>query len=276
MKSLYKTLEIGENASADEIKKSYRRLARKYHPDVNPDKSAEEKFKEINAAYEVLSDPKKKAQYDAHGDAMFGGQNFSDFARGGAGGDISEILRNLFGDGNFGGFGGFGGFQDLDIESAIEIPMRLAILGGKQLIRTQMESFEIKIPAGVKNGEMIRAAGKGRMIGKNRGDLLLKISVAPDPDYEQNGDDLTKNFDVPLGIAMFGGAVDVETLYKNVRVKIPQNTKNSQKFRVKELGAKNRKTGKMGDLYLRANVILPNIQDLDASVRENLRSALQK
>ncbi len=97
-KSLYETLEVNENATHDEIKKAYRKLARKYHPDVNKDKGAEEKFKEINAAYEVLSDPEKKQQYDQYGDSMFGGQNFHDFARGqGSSVDLDEILRQMFG-----------------------------------------------------------------------------------------------------------------------------------------------------------------------------------
>ncbi|MGM0622644.1 MAG: DnaJ domain-containing protein, partial [Campylobacterota bacterium] len=110
-KSLYQTLEINENASEAEIKKAYRRLARKYHPDINKDAGAEEKFKEINAAYEVLSDPQKKAQYDQYGDTMFGGQNFHDFARGQGGGvDLDDILNSIFGQGGFGGArGGFGG-----------------------------------------------------------------------------------------------------------------------------------------------------------------------
>jgi len=109
-KSLYDTLGVSENASADEIKKAYRKLARKYHPDINKDESAVEKFKEINAAYEVLSDTEKKSQYDQFGDQMFGGQNFQDFARGqGSNVDLDEILRQMFGGG--GGFNGGGGFS---------------------------------------------------------------------------------------------------------------------------------------------------------------------
>ncbi|DAB27703.1 MAG TPA: DnaJ family protein, partial [Sulfurimonas sp. UBA10385] len=109
-KSLYDTLEISDNASEAEIKKAYRKLARQYHPDVNKEKGAEDKFKEINAAYEILSDKKKKSQYDMHGDNMFGGQNFHDFSRshrGGGQADLDEILRSMFSGG--GGFGGFGG-----------------------------------------------------------------------------------------------------------------------------------------------------------------------
>jgi len=103
-KSLYETLGVSENASMDEIKKSYRKLARKYHPDINKDESAVDKFKEINAAYEVLSNAEKKAQYDQHGDSMFGGQNFHDFASSQGGGvDLDEILRQMFGGGGHGG-----------------------------------------------------------------------------------------------------------------------------------------------------------------------------
>ncbi|HEF7977553.1 TPA: DnaJ domain-containing protein, partial [Campylobacter jejuni] len=102
MNSLYETLEVSKNASADEIKKAYRRLARKYHPDINKEKGAEEKFKEINAAYEILSDEKKRAQYDQYGDSMFGGQSFHDFSRNTGGVNLDDILKDLFG----GGFGG--------------------------------------------------------------------------------------------------------------------------------------------------------------------------
>ena len=106
-KSLYDTLDVSQDASADEIKKAYRRLARKYHPDVNKDAGAEEKFKEINAAYEILSDEQKRRQYDQYGDNMFGGQNFHDFAHSQGGANLDDILRSIFGGG--GGFGGFGG-----------------------------------------------------------------------------------------------------------------------------------------------------------------------
>lgn len=279
-KSLYDTLEINENSSADEIKKAYRKLARKYHPDVNKDPKAEEKFKEINAAYEVLSDPEKKQQYDQYGDSMFGGQNFSDFARGqGAGVDLDEILRQMFGGGFAqGGFaqGGFGGFSepDLDTQAQITIAFDVAILGGKQHISINNDSFDIKIPEGIENGQKIRAKGKGKSYQGQRGDLIIKVNVSESNEYERKLDTLTKNFDVPLKMALFGGKIEIKTIHKDITLKIPQNTKQNQKFRVKELGVYNRKTKKRGDLYLKANIFLPKIENLPEDLIKLLEEKL--
>ena len=300
-KSLYETLGVSDNASEAEIKKAYRKLARQYHPDVNKDPGAEDKFKEINAAYEVLSDKEKKAQYDAYGDQMFGGQNFHDFARGqGANVDLDEILRQMFGgDGGFGGsagFGGAGGFGgggfggnagyggfgggrqtvNLDIESAITVPFSVAILGGKHGVTVQGESFDIKIPAGIKDGEKLRVRGKGHKQGGQSGDLYLKIHVAQNPEYERDGDNLVKSFDVPLFAALFGDKILVNTLEKEITLKVPQNTKNGQRFRVKELGAVNRKTNQKGDLYLKANIVLPHVDDLDETLAAMMKEKLPK
>ena len=294
-KSLYETLGVSDNATEAEIKKSYRKLARQFHPDVNKDPDAEEKFKEINAAYEVLSDKNKKAQYDMHGDQMFGGQNFHDFARGqGGGADLDEILRQMFGQGGgFGGFGGqgggfggggFGGFSghqqqqvNLDIEANVTVPFATAILGGKHNVSVQGDSFDIKIPAGIKDGEKMRVKGKGQSMQGQRGNLILHINIATTPDYERDGDNLVKTFDVPLYAALFGDKITIETLEKEIKLKVPQNTKNGQRFRVKEMGAINRKTKQKGDLYLRANIVLPNVEDLDeelvALMKEKLATA---
>jgi len=282
-KSLYDTLEVSEGASSDEIKKAYRKLARKYHPDVNKEPEAEEKFKEINAAYEVLSDPEKKAQYDQFGDSMFGGQNFHDFARGqGQNVNLDEILRQMFGGGGAGGFGGasgfgqggfgggFGGFDepDLDLQAQITIPFDVAILGGKQ----NSGSFDVKIPEGIKDGQKIRARGKGKSYHGQVGDLIIKINVADSPEYERDEFTLTKTFDVPLKTALFGGKVEIKTIHKDITLKVPQNTKQNQKFRVKELGVLNRKAGTKGDLHLKANIVLPKVEDLD----EDLINLLQE
>ncbi len=284
-KSLYETLEVTDNASEAEIKKAYRKLARKYHPDVNKNKDAEDKFKEINSAYEILSDKEKKQQYDMHGDSMFGGQNFHDFSRshGGGQGDLDDILRQMFASG--GGFGGGGnpfggGFSqqhqepNLDIQTSVTIPFSVSILGGSHSISVSGDRFDIKIPAGVKSGEKMRVKGKGHAQGGRAGDLFLKITVAPNPEYARDGDDLIKTFDLPLKAAFFGDKIAIATLDKEIKLKVPQNTKNGQRFRVKEMGAMNRKTKVRGNLYLAANIILPKVEDLDEELITVLKEKL--
>jgi len=289
-KSLYETLEVSENASEAEIKKAYRKLARKYHPDVNKEASAEEKFKEINSAYEILSDKEKKAQYDMHGDSMFGGQNFHDFSRnaGGAGaGNLDDILREMFSQG--GGFGGGGGFSgggfgggfhqqapNLDIETSVTIPFVVSILGGSHSVAVNGDRFDIKIPAGVNSGEKMRVKGKGHAQGGQVGDLFLKITVASNPEYEREGDNLVKSFNVPLYAALFGDKIAIQTLEKEIKLKVPKNTKNGQRFRAKEMGAMNRKTKVRGDLYLKANIILPKVDELDEDLVTIMQEKLPK
>ncbi len=290
--SLYDTLGVTESASADEIKKAYRRLARKYHPDINKDKDAEAKFKEINAAYEILKDDEKRRQYDQHGDTMFGGQNFHDFASSQGSADLDEILRNIFGGGmggsrsgfggfsggfNSGGFGGnFGGQQapNLDVEAKITIPFNVAILGGKHSISYGGDDFDIKIPAGIKNGEKMRLKGKGKSYNGQRGDLFLHVEVAESPEYERDGDDLSKSIDIPLKTALFGGKVSVSTPHKEVTLKVKENTKNGQKFRVKGYGVENRKTHEKGDLYLKANIVLPDVNTIDEDLKTQMKEKL--
>lgn len=290
-KSLYDTLDVSQDASADEIKKAYRRLARKYHPDVNKDAGAEEKFKEINAAYEILSDEQKRRQYDQYGDNMFGGQNFHDFAHSQGGANLDDILRSIFGGGGgFGGFGGqssrggfggfssggFGGFNepDLDISAKITIPFNVSILGGKHALSFSGESFDVKIPAGIKSGEKMRVKDKGKSYQGRKGDLILNVDVAPSPEYTREGDDLVKTIDIPLKTALFGGKVIVDTLYKEITLKVKEDTKNGQKFRVKEYGALNRKTQVKGDLYLVANIILPSLESLDRELKALMEAKL--
>jgi curved DNA-binding protein len=278
-KSLYETLGVSESASADEIKKAYRKLARKYHPDINKDESAQDKFKEINAAYEVLSDTQKKSQYDQHGDSMFGGQNFHDFASGqGAGVDLDEILRQMFGGGGgmgggFGGMGGFGG-PDLDMQTRITVPFMVSVTGGKHSVSANGQSFDIKIPAGIKSGETMRVRGKGKQYQGQAGDLLIQVEVASSDEYERKGDNLYKTFDVPLKEALFGGKIAIETPEKEVSLKVPQNTKNGQKFRLKGKGVADRKTAMKGDLYLVAQIVLPDVETFDDAFKKALEDNL--
>lgn len=285
-KSLYTTLDIQQGASADEIKKAYKRMARKFHPDLNKEADAEEKFKEVNAAYEVLSDPQKRAQYDQHGDSMFGGQNFHDFSRSqsGAGGNLDDILRQMFaggggmGGGGFsgGGFGGMGGMgtPDLDVEIRITVPFFVSIKGGKHSVTVENESFDIKIPAGINSGETMRVRGKGKSYHGQKGDLLIKVNVAGSHEYERDGDNLTKSFDISLKTALFGGKVAIHTLDKEVNLSVPAGTKPGQKFRLKEQGAMNRKTKVAGFLYLKANIIMPDMDTLDEDLKNMMQEKL--
>jgi len=284
-KSLYETLEVSETATQAEIKKAYRKLARKYHPDICKKPECEEKFKEINAANEVLSDEDKRRQYDQFGDSMFGDQNFHDFAQqqGGANVDLDEILRNIFGGGSgfgggssrsggFGGFGGgFGGYQqpDLNMRAKMTIPFHVAVMGGTHSVNLNDESVNVKIPAGIKTGQKLRVRGKGKAYSGQRGDLIIEVEVASSPEYERNGDDLIKLVDVSLKLMMFGGKMKVQTLQKEITVKIPKNSKNGQKLRVKGYGV----AGK-GDLYLKLNVVLPKVEELDESLAKIMEEKL--
>ncbi|EQL76935.1 DnaJ domain-containing protein [Helicobacter pylori] len=286
-KSLYQTLDVSENANQDEIKKSYRRLARKYHPDLNKTKEAEEKFKEINAAYEILSDEEKRRQYDQFGDNMFGGQNFSDFARSrSASEDLDDILSSIFGRGGFSqrfsqnsqGFSGFNfsnfAHEDLDITTTLNVSVLDTLLGNKKQVSINNETFSLKIPIGVEEGEKIRVRNKGKMGRTGRGDLLLQIHIEEDEIYKREKDDIIQIFDLPLKTALFGGKIEIATWHKTLTLTIPPNTKAMQKFRIKDKGIKNRKTSHVGDLYLQARLILPKTETLSNELKALLEKEL--
>ncbi len=286
-KSLYQTLDVSENANQDEIKKSYRRLARKYHPDLNKTKEAEEKFKEINAAYEILSDEEKRRQYDQFGDNMFGGQNFSDFARSrSANEDLDDILSSIFGRGGFSqrfsqnsqGFSGFNfsnfAHEDLDMSATLNVSVLDTLLGNKKQVSINNETFSLKIPIGVEEGEKIRVRNKGKMGRTGRGDLLLQIHIEEDEIYKREKDDIIQIFDLPLKTALFGGKIEIATWHKTLTLTIPPNTKAMQKFRIKDKGIKNRKTSHVGDLYLQARLILPKTETLSNELKALLEKEL--
>ncbi|WRA36756.1 DnaJ domain-containing protein [Helicobacter pylori] len=286
-KSLYQTLNVSENASQDEIKKSYRRLARQYHPDLNKTKEAEEKFKEINAAYEILSDEEKRRQYDQFGDNMFGGQNFSDFARSrGPSEYLDDILSSIFGKGGFSqrfsqNSQGFSGFnfsnfapENLDMTATLNVSVLDTLLGNKKQVSINNETFSLKIPIGVEEGEKIRVRNKGKTGRTGRGDLLLQIHIEEDEIYRREKDDIIQIFDLPLKTALFGGKIEIATWHKTLTLTIPPNTKAMQKFRIKDKGIKNRKTSHVGDLYLQARLILPKTETLSNELKALLEKEL--
>jgi DnaJ-class molecular chaperone len=274
----YKTLGVDKNASAEEIKKAFRKLAVKYHPDRNPnDKSAEDRFKEINEAYAVLSDPKKKDEYDTYGSSGFHKQySQEDIFRGfdfgnaykdmGAGG-AEDIFSRLFG-GSFARGGARGGFRagpqrGGDLEMEVEISFRDAAQGAEKLIAFrrsgQREELKIKIPAGVDNGSKIRITGKGGQGegGGPDGDLFLIMRVLPDQLFSRDGGDLFVDRTIPFSSACLGTSLDVPTLESDKRIKVPAGIQPGTKIRLKGCGIKPLGSNAKGDLYVRISVHVP-------------------
>jgi curved DNA-binding protein len=274
----YKTLGVDKNSSPDEIKKAFRKLAVKYHPDRNPnDKGAEDKFKEINEAYAVLSDPKKKEEYDTYGSSgfhkqysqedIFRGFDFNNAYRDMGAGGAEDIFSRLFGAG-FGRGGGRGGFRNLaqrggDLEMELEIAFRDAAQGAeKQVVFRrggQREELKVRIPAGVDNGSRIRITGKGGQ-GENGGadgDLFLVIRVLPDPLFTRDGGDLFVDRSIPFSAACLGTSLDVPTLDGDKRIKVPAGIQPGTKIRLKGCGIKPLSSNAKGDLYVKVSVHVP-------------------
>ena len=220
----YAILGVGKSATAREIKASYRKLAKKYHPDKNPDnRAAEDKFKKISEAYAVLSDPEKKKNYDTFGSEKFH-KRFSqeDIFRGT---NLNDILREMgigdifgFGGSSFGGahFGGTATAPDLDISTEMTISLEESVKGGERRFSLKgergTETISVKIPAGVNEGSKLRLAGKGRRYDRWKGDLYIKIHIAPHPYIKREGDNLIMKTDINVSTALLGGSVQVRTL----------------------------------------------------------------
>lgn len=274
----YKALGVDKKASPEEIKKAFRKLAVKYHPDRNPnDKAAEDKFKEINEAYAVLSDPKKKQEYDTYGSSgfhkqysqedIFRGFDFSNVYKDmGAGGD-DDIFSRLFG-GGFGRGGGRGGFRGGpqrggDLEMEVDIGFRDAAQGAEKQIafrrNGQREELKVKIPAGVDNGSKIRIAGKGGQGegGGPDGDLFLVIRVLADQVFSRDGGDLFVDRTIPFSAACLGTTLDVPTLEGDKRIKVPAGMQPGTKIRLKGCGIKPLSSNSRGDLYVKVAVHVP-------------------
>jgi curved DNA-binding protein len=286
-KDYYKTLGVDKRASEQEIKKAYRKLARQYHPDVNPgDKQAEEKFKAINEAYEVLSDREKRQKYDQLGTNYFrwqqrGGdpsgfdwsQWFSQPGSGRVRVDYGD-LDDLFGGGGFSDFfqsifGGAGAqtrsarqrrLKGRDYEQPVEITLEEAAHGTQRLLASDGERITVKIPPGVKTGSKVRVAGKGGpgVGGGPRGDLYLTVTVAKHSVFERKGDDLHCEVPVDLYTAALGGETEVPTLDGKVQLKIPASTQGGRTFRLRGKGMPQvHNAERRGDLYAKVRITLP-------------------
>jgi curved DNA-binding protein len=283
-KDYYHILGVAKNASDEEIKKAYRKLAMKYHPDRNPNKKeAEERFKEINEAYAVLSDKEKRKQYDTFGAEGFQ-QRFSqeDIFRGF---DFDEILSSLFGgrgrrDFRFGGqsgvdfgdfFGRQGGYQDAgrmsqrgeDIVYEMAISLEEAAFGGEKRIsyrkNGRLEEVSVKIPRGFPSGKKLRLAGKGKegRNGGSPGDLYLQVTVREHPLFSQEGDDLIVEKEINFSEAVLGTTIEVPTLEGMKKVKVPPGTQSHTKMRLKGLGMPHFQGEGKGDEYVKVIVKIP-------------------
>ena len=280
----YKVLGIEKDASSDDIKKAYRKLAVKYHPDKNPgNKEAEEKFKKMSEAYAVLSDQEKRKQYDNYGADGFS-QHYSqeDIFRGF---DINEILRGFTAAGGGGKrrsysfqtgsdpfadmFGGGGQFRQMpqkgqDLEYNLSITIEESVLGAEKKIALnkdgQIDEINIKIPAGINAGKKLRLTGKGLSgsHGASPGDLYLNISILPHPIFARDGNDIYLDKEVKFSQAVLGTSIDVPTVDGSVkRIKIPPGTQNNTKIRMKGYGVPNLKGVDPGDQYVKITVNVP-------------------
>ena len=288
----YETLGVSKTATEDEIKSAFRKLARKFHPDVAKDKkAAEEKFKQINEAYEVLSDPEKRKKYDQLGanwnqpggfqpSPDWGGQPGGGFHQyGGDGGGVqfefggtgfSDFFEAFFGGGRGrSAFGGFGGRQataerGADVEADILVTLEEALQGSKRAVSlrrpgsSKVETYQVKIPRGVHEGQRIRLAGQGEAgaRGGKSGDLFLRVRLAKHPDFIVEGSDLIHEVKIAPWQAVIGTELKVPTLEGNVRLKIPAGTQGAQRFRLRERGLPSA-SGSRGDLYVVAQIQIP-------------------
>jgi curved DNA-binding protein len=279
----YKVLDLSRGASDDEIRKAYRKLAREYHPDMKPnDKSAAEKFKSIQEAYSVLSDPEKREQYDRYGAAFQGGrggegQPFTYHWSAGPGGGAPDIdLSDLFGGeldlGDL--FGGTGGpragrrgprpRKGADLRTEVHVPFLVSAEGGEHELHLQRdgrtERLTIKVPPGVDNGSVIRLAGQGQpgLAGGPSGDLLVTIRVAPHPYFHREGNNLRVDVPVTPTEAALGAKVEVPTLTEGkIMLTIPPGTSSGTKLRLRGKGVIDQKTKQRGDQYVVVKIVVP-------------------
>ena len=279
----YKILGLDKDATQDDIKKAYRKLARKYHPDLNPDdEEAKKKFQEINEANEVLTDPEKRQKYDQYGEHWKHGEAYeqaqqqqSRSASGGASGnpfegfdfdysgnydtgEFSDFFEQMFGSRH--GGGRQTKFRGNDYHATLELTLQQAYTTHQQTFTVNGKNIRITIPAGVENGQKIKLSGQGGegINGGPNGDLYITFSIKPDAHFQRKGHDLYAIQDIDLYTALLGGETVIDTFAGKIKIKIKQETPNDTKIRLKGKGFPiYKKEGQFGDLYVTLQVKLP-------------------
>ncbi len=287
-KDYYKTLGVDKSATQPEIKKKFRKLAIKYHPDKNPDDAGSEaKFKDVNEAYEVLGDPEKRKKYDElganwkqyeqfqnAGGGRGSGQrtyqysgDYSDFFGGSAGGGFSDFFNSFFGGGGYEGAGSaFGGqeaqygrgrgrsLRKTNTQATLALSFQEAFAGVGKVVQLDGQKIKLNIKPGVKDGQKLKVTGKGR----SGGDLIITLNVASPADYEINGLTLTKKVNVDVYTAILGGKIGVDTLHGKITMPIQKGTQSGKKLRLKGKGMPDYdKQGTFGDLILEIQIKIP-------------------
>ena len=284
----YKILGINKGATQEEIKKAYRKLARKYHPDVNPnDLSAKKKFQEINEANEVLSDSEKRKKYDQYGKDWKHSADFENarqqqrsqqsqgrdqFTGGFSGGDFSDFFESMFGGAGNSGRSSSVKFRGQDYNAELNLTLREAYLTHQQTLSVNRKKIRITIPAGIENGQTIRIAGHGGegVNGGPNGDLYITLHIAHDPKFRRHGNDLYTDVKLDLYTAILGGEVHIETFSGTIKAKVAPETQNKTKIRLKGKGFPvYKKEGEFGDLYVTYYVEIPT--HLSEKERERFR-----
>lgn len=289
----YQVLGLNKNATAEDIKKAYRKLARNHHPDLNPnDKEAHKKFQQINEANEVLSDPEKRKKYDQYGKDWqhaeqfekaqqqrhqqyegSGGQTFSgDFNEE----DFSDFFSSMFGAGASGGRSRQTHFRGQDYNAELHLTLKDAYTTHQQTIEINGKKIRITIPAGIENGQKLKLKGHGGpgINGGPNGDLYITFSIADDPHFKRLGNDLYTTANIDLYTALLGGDVTIDTMTGKVKLKVAPETQNGTQVRLKGKGFPvYKKEGQFGDLYITYNVKLPT--NLTEKQKELLKELAQ-